>query len=395
MLGSVKIMFEEFQSLSRQIIISLMLLLFFCFGFFPVYFSANYSPSYDLIKNYPLFQIFGIGFLIVFILFILNIIKKELKITSIAFYAMIFISLLNLYVHYFSVDQHHLEWQVNQYCNIIYKNYGVPHQYRFVPYGILWWFVLFSGNYIISLLMYRFLFQYVLLAIIWKLASIYNDKLTSVFILFVYAAFYPLSIHLYSGQIIDPIFHLLFVLGLFCSIKKLYLPLIITIILGMFSKESIILLCPMIFILYPSKSHFKFSFFLITLALILFFLIRLYFGFDFSLEKINGVSQLMFYSNLGFSKGMAKSVFPIYLRYLHPIIFVWIPFFILMFYNKFISRNLFYSCAYISFSIYITNTLFGWNHESRNFIPGFIFNICILIFCIKKDYLKKIRKHET
>jgi hypothetical protein len=43
---------------------------------------------------------------------------------------------------------------------------------------------------------------------------------------------------------------------------------------------------------------------------------------------------------------------------------------ILILYRKFISRSLFYTAMYLSVFIYLTNLCFGWNYESRNFIPA-------------------------
>ena len=104
-------------------------------------------------------------------------------------------------------------------------------------------------------------------------------------------------------------------------------------------------------------------------CVVLFLACRIPFGFCYNNKALNGVSQLMIMDNLGF--GGMKIPIPVWVRYMHPALFIFIWLGILILYRKFISRSLFYTAIYLSVFIYLTNLCFGWNYESRNFIPAF------------------------
>jgi hypothetical protein len=116
---------------------------------------------------------------------------------------------------------------------------------------------------------------------------------------------------------------------------------------------------------------------LVGWCLLLFLACRIPFGFHFNIKTINGVEQLMILANLGLQEGLVG--------YLHSItfIFIWIP--ILIFYRKFLSRSLFYTTIYLAVSIYLTNLCFGWNSESRNFIPA----LCMLLISTVRIFDQK------
>lgn len=143
--------------------------------------------------------------------------------------------------------------------------------------------------------------------------------------------------------------------------------------MGMFVKETVILVVPCYYLLNMELLHsvrrktiLKLGL-LVGWCLLLFLACRIPFGFHYNIKTINGMEQLMILSNLGRPGGLEG--------YLHPILFIfmWIP--ILIFYRKFLSRSLFYTTIYLAVSFYLTNLCFGWNSESRNFIPA----LCMLL----------------
>ena len=188
----------------------------------------------------------------------------------------------------------------------------------------------------------------------------------------VYALYYPLSIWYYYGQIIDPLFHFLFVLGMLFCLERRPVLLLLILLPGMLTKESIILVVPLLYLFHPSRSTLLQSAALIALCLALFVFVWLLFGFDASYQSINGTVQSMVWSNLGFPHGSAISSVSVFQRYLHPLLFIGIWLAVICFFRKQLPRPLFFSCIYLAVSVFTTNLVFGWNYESRNFVPALV-----------------------
>ncbi|HUA39269.1 MAG TPA: hypothetical protein VMA35_12830 [Candidatus Sulfopaludibacter sp.] len=57
---------------------------------------------------------------------------------------------------------------------------------------------------------------------------------------------------------------------------------------------------------------------------------------------------------------------------------MWLP--LILWQRKSLSRPLFWTALYLATAFYLTNLCFGWNYESRNFIPILVFLlVCTMI----------------
>lgn len=354
-------------------------------GALPVLFSFAPTPSLNLLLELPVLKFTGKALVLLSLLGIIFLIARldsvQMPVKFFFYGGLLLLSFCLTYLHYYIIDFVTLDWQVSQYVNILAGQESVPHQYRFLPQGILWWIVLFSGDFLFAYCIYRLFFTFAVCLSLYKLSRMYNSHKDSLIVVLLYAVFYPLSIRHYYGNLLDPMFHFIFILALMYCQKRKMREVFFLVTMGMFVKEAIILVLPCYYLLnieslysVRRKVILKLGL-LVGWCLLLFLACRIPFGFCYDNKTLNGVGQFMILSNLGFPGGLAKNTTPIWMRYLHPILFIfmWIP--ILIFYRKFLSRSLFYTTIYLAVFFYLTNLCFGWNHESRNFIPA----LCMLL----------------
>ncbi|MFC1496059.1 hypothetical protein ACFL52_01440 [Candidatus Margulisiibacteriota bacterium] len=371
---------------SKQVVAASFFLLIF--GALPVVFDLNY-----LQLNNPISPFFGKMLLIILLIsvytfpFILD--QKKTTTQRLVYGALIGLSIILAYIHISLVDVNHQAWQLKQFVDIINQRGEIPHQYRFVPVGIIWWFVALSGKYLFASFIFRLIFQYAFLVAFYKLCQKYCSPLLSGVAILIYATLYPLSILYYKGQIIDPLFHFLFAAALIFCIKKDLVALFAIIILGVFVKESIILVVPLYFLLNrKSKGSLAGATGLVLAGVVVAVLIRMNFGYDLSMARINGVPQLMIFSNLGIPGSKVEKVvnnLEIFIRYFHPALFIFLWQGIIIYFRKKIPQGVFYAALFLSISIFVTNSFFGWNYESRNFVPALIFLLPVAISALDQS----------
>jgi hypothetical protein len=262
-------------------------------------------------------------------------------------------------------------WQVEQYIKIITGHECAPHQYRFLPQGILWWIFAAAGDFQFAYIAYRAFFTFATCLALYKLSRMYVQHKESLIIVLLYAILYPFSIRYYYGNLLDPLFHLIFFMSLIYCQKGRFVEFAFLVTMGMFVKETTILLVPCYYLLNMESQHFGKRTTVLRTGLLagwcmlLFLLCRIPFGFRGTNETLNGVAILMIGPNL-----WAPMVMSLWTRHMHPILFllIWIP--IVVLFRKLLPRPLFFTTIYLAISIYLTNLCFGWNYESRNFIPA-------------------------
>jgi hypothetical protein len=281
-------------------------------------------------------------------------------------------------MHYYNVDTFRIGWQVEQYDGIFAHTYPAPDQYRFLPQGILWWMMLCNGDFGFSYLVYRFLFTFLVCLSIYHFARIYLPPRDAVIAVLLYAAFYPLSTRYYFGNMLDPMSHAIMIAALtYCHRRKLSCVFLLMVV-GTCVKETMLVIAPCYWLMNvgaPSglrARELAAAAGLGVAGVIVFFACRLPFHFNFTFETLNRTTELMIYSNLGMARGMAQSTVSVFQRHLHPILFVfmWLPLIIAR--RKLLPASLFYTALYLSVALYLTNLCFGWNFESRNFIPALV-----------------------
>jgi uncharacterized membrane protein len=354
-------------------------------GSLPILFSFAPAPSFDLLSKSPVLKFTGQTLVLLFLLSIISLIAKldsvQVPVKFFLYGGFLLLAFLLTDLHYYLIDIRTLDWQIEQYVNILAGQENAPHQYRFLPQGIIWWMFLLSGDFLFAYYIYRLFFTFIVCLSLYKFSRMYNPHKDSLVVVLLYAIFYPLSIRYYYGNLLDPMFHLVFILVLMYCQKGKMREVFFLLTMGMFVKETVILAVPCYYLLnmelpYPMRRKIILKLgLLVGWCLVLFLACRIPFGFRYNNETLNGNRQLMILSNLGLPGGSAVSTVPVWDLYLHPILFIfmWIP--ILIFYRKFLSRSLFYTAIYLAISFYLTNLCFGWNYESRNFIPA----LCIFL----------------
>lgn len=102
----------------------------------------------------------------------------------------------------------------------------------------------------------------------------------------------------------------------------------------------------------------------------------------------------MIYANLGFARAQMTSLVPVFERYLHPFLFLlmWLP--LIVWQRRRLPASLFWTTLYFTTALYLTNLFFGWNYESRNFVPGLILLVICTIF-ILTDWMNETSEDDT
>jgi hypothetical protein len=290
-------------------------------GTLPVLFSFPGTLSFKLLESSPVLRFTGQTFVVLFLLAIIFLIAKmdsmprPMKFFLYGGFLLLAVLLTDL--HWQTVDTMPVvnkpgqlnmplkfNWQMTQYINILEGKEIPPHQYRFLPQGILWWIFLLGGSFRFAYNTYRCFFTFAVLLSLYKLSRMYNPHKESLIVVFLYAILYPLSVRYYYGNMLDPMLHSIFFMALIYCQKRKMPEFFLLVTLGMFVKETIILVLPCYYLLnmeLPTEMRKKMILKLFLLAgacLAMFLLCRIPFGFSFDNQTLNGVSQLMIIDNL-------------------------------------------------------------------------------------------------
>lgn len=118
---------------------------------------------------------------------------------------------------------------------------GLPHSYRFLPNGVVALLQVGTGDFASASLRYRHVFTFLLLLATYCWSRRHLQHPTALVPLFLYCAIYPISVRYYAGQLTDPLSHLSFVLGLLFLETGPFAYLLLTVLIGILAKESIVL----------------------------------------------------------------------------------------------------------------------------------------------------------
>jgi hypothetical protein len=288
--------------------------------------------------------------------------------------------------HFHTVDVLRMNWQIDQYGAMMSHSLDPPHQYRFLPQGTLWWMVLCDGDFGFSYVAYRFFFTFLVCQAIYSLAREFLPPRDAVIVVLGYGIFYPLSTRYYFGNLLDPMSHAVMLAALTCCWRRQFWPLFWLLVLGMFIKETMLVIAPCYYLFNPEGFRSRVYQTMSRVVLLgvagmaAFFACRLPFHFQYNFGTLNGTLELMIYSNLGMARGQARHSVPLFQRYLHPVLFIfmWLP--LVVWRRKLLPSPLFWTAIYIAAVSYVTSLLFSWNHESRNFIPALVLlMVCTMV----------------
>jgi hypothetical protein len=356
-------------------------------GASPILLSLEPAPSVAFFSTHPAWQMVGRLFLLavvagaIFLTFRLDGERGPAKLAR--FCGFVLIAALLTDLHYFTRDVVTLSWQADQFNTILRHTCWPPDQYRFLPQGILWWMAAGNADFLFSYLAYRFLFTFLVCQAIYKFAREYLSPRDAVLAVLVYGAFYPLSTRYYNGNLLDPMSHATFMAALTCCHRRAFWLLFWFFALGMFIKETVLVVIPCYYLMNLETFRLRDAQLRTRLALLfitgvaLFLACRIPFHFNYDFKSLNRTNTWTLNANLGLPGAKQYSSVPIFERHLHPILFIfmWLP--LIIWRRDLLPRSLFWTALYFAGAIYLTNVLFGWNYESRNFVPVLV----VLVVC--------------
>ena len=361
------------------------------FGSSPIVFGCTSAPTLSFFVEHPGWQVLGRAFLSLIVVAAVIIIARldpERGAANVMRHCgFVLLAIMLTELHFYMVDTgDHLNWQIDQYNGIFAHTYQPPDQYRFLPQGTLWWMILCNGDFIFSLLCYRFFFTFLVCQCAYRLARSFLAPRDAILVVLVYAVFYPLSARYYFGNMLDPLSHAVMLAALVCCHRRQFWPLYWLFVLGMFVKETMLLIAPCYYLMNLESFRLRDRRVLLRLALLavsgagVFLACRLPFHFHYDFYSVNRQYGLMVRSNFGLPGGPAESTVSIFQRLIHPVLFLfmWLP--LIVWQRKLLPAAWFWTALYLVATFYLTNLCFSWNYESRNFIPALIFLVvCTLI----------------
>jgi hypothetical protein len=360
----------------------------------PVLFSWPPAPSAAFFREFPGWQMLGCGFLVAVIAGAVCLTAwldpERGPVKAIRYGGFLLLAALLTDLHYYIIDAFYTGWQLEQYSGVLLHQCPPPDQYRFLPHGTLWWLMLGSGNFVFSSLAYRFFFTFLVCQAAYAFARLYLGPRDAVIVVLLYAAFYPLSTRYYCGNLIDPLSHAVMLAALVSCRRRQWWLTFWLLILGTLIKESMLLLVPGYFLLnleaprFPDARALRQLALLAAAGLAVFLACRLPFGFHFDFPTLNRTTELMIRANLGLPGSQTWSNVPVFQRYLQPALFVflWLPF--IVWQRKLLPLSLLATALYLAAAFFAVNLCFGWNHESRNFVPVLIFLLVCTLAIINR-----------
>jgi hypothetical protein len=193
-----------------------------------------------------------------------------------------------------------VDWQRDLHRDILHGNpEAVPHPYRFLPNCLVAWLSQVTGNYLVSALVYRLTVQFLLLVATYEYARVWSGHAAAVVAVLLVSAAYPISIRFYAGQLVDPLSHLSFVVGLLCLEWGWGWPLLATVLIGSLAKESVLVLPVLGLLVYGRERELRLPLGLsLGLGLLLAAGIRVAIAGDPAYEKISHVTPDHVFRNL-------------------------------------------------------------------------------------------------
>lgn len=263
------------------------------------------------------------------------------------------------------------QWQEQIYLKQLSGDYEVPHNYRPLPQGFTFLLERVTHDWDFACLSYRWFFTTWFVWASYTLARRYLDPSRALLTLVPLLLLYPLSILHYAGQLTDPLSHTLFVLAFLYLLEDRPLALAATLALGIVAKETIVLVVPAYLACYGRRGWRTW---LTTAALgvvsvAAFAATRLALGWRPGAGSGMNGAGIMIGTNLGFGEPIANLIVPLWVNYLHPLLFVgsFVP--ILIWRWGVLDPRLRTLCLVVAPLLLLSNVCYGWMYESRNYMP--------------------------
>ena len=274
------------------------------------------------------------------------------------------------YVHHTVIDrgayfphQTNLEWQIEINEAAVSRDTDfVPHSYRFLPDSLVRLTAWLCGSFVVARTLYRFSFGLLLLFLIHRFARKFLPRARAALVVLFYCAVYPVTILAYAGQLADPMSHVSFVAAFLALHAGAFPAFLLAISIGALAKESVVAMIGY-YVLFGRREDPMFWRNLILACaicagtLIMARLPALRDGFSYG--QVSGVGLSHISDNLGAWR-------------------VWLP-------QVLFTGGLFLPFVYLGWSraasmpkrltlfllpvLGLSNLVFSWIHEVRNFVP--------------------------
>ena len=276
-------------------------------------------------------------------------------------------------LHWLEVDRYPvpMQWQRKLYVGLFNHTFEAPHNYRPLPYGFARLVERLTHSWLFAILSYRWFFTFWFLWASYRLARTFLDPMRALWSLAPLVLFYPLSILYYWGQLTDPLSHTLFVLAFIYLLEDRLLALAAALTLGVLAKETAVIVAPAYLACYWRRGWRTWfvTAGLGSACLAAFLAARVPLGWGLGYGNFNGTTGLMIGTNLGFGEPIANLTVPLWMNYLHPLLFIgaFVP--VLIERWPSIDPRLRATCLTVTPLLLLSNVCFGWLYESRNYMP--------------------------
>jgi hypothetical protein len=273
------------------------------------------------------------------------------------------------------------DWQRGLYLAVLSHRteyppgaFWVPHAFRPLPYGFTRSVERITGDWRFACFAYRWFFTFWFLWASYRFIRVFHRPTRAWLALAMIAAFYPLSVRYYNGQLTDPMSHALFVLCLIYVVEDRWLALAGALFLGVMAKETAVVIVPAYGVCQRRQglaAVLKTAFLGLTCTLA-FVAARVWVDPDWrpAYQSINGTSGLMVTSNLAIGRPpfrLAPQMLVI--NYLHPLLFVGVFLPMIAIRWRWADPRLRALFLVLTPLLLASNLCFGWLYESRNYMP--------------------------
>jgi hypothetical protein len=276
-------------------------------------------------------------------------------------------------VHWFMVDRYPVkaDWQRRYYLDILNHTADAPHNFRPLPYGFARLLERLSGDWWFACIAYRWFFTFWFVWAAYRLARLVHAPRRALLTLLPLAALYPLSVAYYSGQLTDPMSHALMVLAVIYTVEDRPAALAAALALGVMAKETAVLVVPAYFACWWRRGWrtWLISAGLGAVCVAAFLAVRLPAGWLSARHNINGIDGLMVGTNLGIGTPRFIGAAPVWMNYLHPLLFVGVLVPVLVWRWADLDVWLRTVCLVLTPLLLLSNLCYGWLYESRNYMP--------------------------
>jgi hypothetical protein len=280
--------------------------------------------------------------------------------------------------HYWPLrsPQDYFNWHIQRtlYLSILNCGLGgldIPHAFRPLPYGFTRALELVTGDWLFACRAYRWFFTFWFLDGYYRFVRLFHPRPQALLALSAYVVLYPVSIYGYSGQLTDPMSHVSFAFAYLYVVQNRWALLAGVLALGTLAKETVVAVIPAYAAAYWRGGRRTLAVTsLLTLAFAAAYLgARLPYGWRPGNRWMNGVGDLMFWSNLGFYNAQG-------LTSISPATGAWHLFFFVIVFLPFVAlhwrrtdhrlKSLF---LVVTPLILGSSVCYSWLYESRNLVP--------------------------